>query len=172
MWYNIYVIIFSSYLEPDPHILLSDMRNSKSKWHQKYAKLTEAIGEVIENFSLVRFYPLNIKDEESIDNILITIDNIIQYGEDADVKIRDFDEPEEDDDWFVINVFICIYLFFIFILYFKKIKNFMLKKVIIYDIYVWQDIKKNRPTLKTIQLFTFMFLFVYVMKYIILYNLK
>lgn len=74
------------------------MRNSKSKWHQKYAKLTESIGEVIENFSLVRFYPLNIKDEESIDNILLTIDNIIQYGEDADVKIRDFDEPEDEDN--------------------------------------------------------------------------
>ena len=77
------------------------MRNSKSKWHQKYEKLTESIGEVIENFSLVRFYPLNIKEEESIDNILITIDNIIQYGEDADVKIKDFDEPEEEnDEWF------------------------------------------------------------------------
>ena len=74
------------------------MRNSKSKWHQKYEKLTESIGEVIENFSLVRFYPLNIKEEESIDNILITIDNIIQYGEDADVKIKDFDEPEEEND--------------------------------------------------------------------------
>ncbi|XP_030023283.2 GPN-loop GTPase 3 [Manduca sexta] len=70
-----------SYLDPDPHILLTDMRNAKSKWHEKYAKLTEAIGQVIENFSLVRFYPLNIKDEESIDNILLTIDNIIQYGE-------------------------------------------------------------------------------------------
>ncbi|VVD02145.1 GPN-loop GTPase 3 [Leptidea sinapis] len=85
------------YLDPDPHILLSDMRNVQSRWHEKYRKLTEAIGDVIENFSLVRFYPLNIKDEESIENILITIDNIIQYGEDADVKVRDFDEPDEDD---------------------------------------------------------------------------
>ncbi|KAI5642216.1 conserved hypothetical ATP binding protein domain-containing protein [Phthorimaea operculella] len=42
------------YLEPDPHILLAEMRNGKSKWHEKYSKLTEAIGEVIENFSLVR----------------------------------------------------------------------------------------------------------------------
>lgn len=74
------------------------MRNIKSRWHEKYTKLTEAIGEVIENFSLVRFYPLNIKAEESIDNILITIDNIIQYGEDADVKIHDFDEPDPEND--------------------------------------------------------------------------
>lgn len=85
-------------MDPDPHILLADMRNAKSKWHEKYAKLTESIGEVIENFSLVRFYPLNIKEEESIDNILLTIDNIIQYGEDADVKVKDFDEPDPEDN--------------------------------------------------------------------------
>ncbi|KAG7294818.1 hypothetical protein JYU34_022808 [Plutella xylostella] len=73
------------------------MKNGNSKFHQKYARLTEAIGEVIDNFSLVRFYPLNIKKDESIDNILITIDNIIQYGEDADVKVKDFDEPDDED---------------------------------------------------------------------------
>lgn len=94
---NAYLLSLSSYLDPDPHVLLADMRNAKSKWHEKYAKLTEAIGEVVDNFSLVRFCPLNIKDEESIENILITIDNIIQYGEDADVKIRDFDEEEPDE---------------------------------------------------------------------------
>lgn len=73
------------------------MRNSKSKWHEKYIKLTEAIGEVIENYSLVRFIPLNIKDEENVENILLIIDNIIQYGEDAEVKTRDFEEPDPED---------------------------------------------------------------------------
>lgn len=42
----------------------------------------------IENYSLVRFLPLNIKDSESIEEILLEIDNAIQYGEDMDVKIR------------------------------------------------------------------------------------
>ena len=42
----------------------------------------------IENFSLVRFLPLNIKDIESIEEVLLEIDNAIQYGEDMDVKIR------------------------------------------------------------------------------------
>ncbi|XP_076750533.1 GPN-loop GTPase 3 isoform X1 [Xylocopa sonorina] len=84
------------YLEPDPHSLLADME--KDSWNKKYRNLTEAIGRLIEDYSLVRFYPLNIKDEESVADIKLTIDNIIQYGEDADVKIRDFDEPVEDDD--------------------------------------------------------------------------
>ncbi|KAL2720915.1 GPN-loop GTPase 3 [Vespula squamosa] len=84
------------YLEPDPHSLLSNMENDP--WNEKYRNLTEAVGRLIEDYSLVRFYPLNIKDEESIADIKLTIDNIIQYGEDADVKIRDFDEPCNDDD--------------------------------------------------------------------------
>ncbi|XP_015524516.1 GPN-loop GTPase 3 [Neodiprion pinetum] len=83
------------YLEPDPHSLLADME--KGHWNQKYRNLTEALGRLIEDYSLVRFYPLNIKDEENIADIRLTIDNIIQYGEEADVKMKDFDEPEQDD---------------------------------------------------------------------------
>jgi hypothetical protein len=29
--------------------------------------------------------------------VLSSIDSCIQYGEDADVKVRDFDLPEDDD---------------------------------------------------------------------------
>ncbi|KAI4494973.1 hypothetical protein M0804_001174 [Polistes exclamans] len=84
------------YLEPDPYSLLSNMENDP--WNKKYQKLTEAIGKLIEDYSLVRFLPLNIKDDESIADIKLTINNIIQYGEDEDVRIRDFDEPCNDDD--------------------------------------------------------------------------
>lgn len=83
------------YLEPDPHSLLADL--DKDPWNEQYRSLTEAIGRLIEDYSLVRFYPLNIKDEESIADIKFTIDNIIQYGEDADVKMKDFDEEAEDE---------------------------------------------------------------------------
>jgi hypothetical protein len=34
----------------------------------------------------------------SIQYVLSNIDNCIQYGEDADVKVRDY-IPEGDDDW-------------------------------------------------------------------------
>lgn len=86
------------FLEPDPHSLLGDLENTSSKWYTRHRQLSEAVGRLIEDYSLVRFYPLNIKDEESISDILMTIDNIIQYGEDADVKVKDFDPPEEEDD--------------------------------------------------------------------------
>ncbi|XP_053693668.1 GPN-loop GTPase 3 [Sabethes cyaneus] len=84
------------YLEPDPQALLGEVTN-ESSWGRKYRKLSETIGLLIEDFSLVRFTPMNINDEENIADLLLMIDNVIQYGEDADVKTRDFDPPEPDD---------------------------------------------------------------------------
>lgn len=85
------------YLEPDAHALLGQVTN-ESAWGRKYRRLSEAIGLLIEDFSLVRFTPLNLNDEENIADLLLTIDNIIQYGEDADVKTKDFDEPDPDEN--------------------------------------------------------------------------
>lgn len=85
------------YLEPDPQALLGEV-TSESSWGRKYRKLSETIGLLIEDFSLVRFTPLNINDEENIADLLLMIDNTIQYGEEADVKTMDFDPPEPDDD--------------------------------------------------------------------------
>jgi hypothetical protein len=84
-------------LQPDPHSLLGDIHTG-SKWSEKYFRLTEAIGHLIEDYSLVRFYPLNIKDEENIGDLLLMIDNMIQYGEEADVRTRDFECEDRDDD--------------------------------------------------------------------------
>lgn len=84
------------YLDPDPEALLADMK--KDSTNEKYHKLTEALGRLIEDYSLVRFLPLNIKNENSIADIKITIDNVLQYGEDTEVKIRDFDEQCPDDN--------------------------------------------------------------------------
>lgn len=84
------------YLEPDAHALLGEITN-ESAWGRKHRKLSEAIGMLIEDFSLVRFTPLNINDEESMQDLLLTIDNIIQYGEDMDVKTHDYEQPDPDD---------------------------------------------------------------------------
>lgn len=73
------------------------MEQTHSKWYEKHRKLSEAIGRLIEDFSLVRFLPMNIQDEDSVTDVLVTIDNIIQFGEDADVKTKDFEEPDPED---------------------------------------------------------------------------
>lgn len=88
------------YLEPDSLALLGEVKE-ESAWGRKHHRLSEAIGSLIEDYSLVRFTPFNINDDENIADVLMTIDNTIQYGEDVDVKIRDdFDPPEEDGDPF------------------------------------------------------------------------
>lgn len=86
------------FLEPDAHSLLGEMESSGSRFNRKYKKLSKAIGQLIEDYSLVRFYPLNIRDEQSISDILLTIDMIVQYGEDADVKTYEFEEPDPEDE--------------------------------------------------------------------------
>jgi len=92
------------YLEPDTLALTSLSHstyqgNSVSAFDQKYAALSESIGRVLDDYSLVKFIPLDISNEENISDIFLTIDNTIQYGEDADVKIRDdFDGPQDEDD--------------------------------------------------------------------------
>ena len=41
----------------------------------------------IQEYSLVSFTPLDISDDESVGNVLLTVDMTIQYGEDYDVHI-------------------------------------------------------------------------------------
>lgn len=41
----------------------------------------------LEDYGLVQFLPLDISDEDSVGEMLLFIDNIIQFGEDEDVKV-------------------------------------------------------------------------------------
>ena len=41
---------------------------------------------------MVSFVPLNIKDEDSLEHVLATVDHAIQYGEDVEVKETDFED--------------------------------------------------------------------------------
>jgi len=59
----------------------------------RYVKLTGAIAELLESFSMVSFVPLDISDPESVEFVLSSVDYIIQYGEDLEIK-----EPRELDD--------------------------------------------------------------------------
>ena len=87
---------FKRYLEPEID-LINDTTQS-CKYKKKFYKLNKAIGRIIEDYSLVKFSPLDISDEDSINDILSVIDNIIQYGEDLDVKEpKEFERDEEDN---------------------------------------------------------------------------
>ncbi|ESN95348.1 hypothetical protein HELRODRAFT_179416 [Helobdella robusta] len=64
---------------------------------KKFQKLTSTIASVVDNFSLVQYVPLNIKEEKSIDDLLIFIDNSIQYGEDIEHKENRAEDFEGDE---------------------------------------------------------------------------
>jgi GPN-loop GTPase len=58
-------------------------------------RLTDSISQVLDDYTMVSYVPLNIKDEESIDHVLSCVDAAIQYGE--DLEVRGFDEEVGDD---------------------------------------------------------------------------
>ena len=68
----------------------------------RYSQLNKAIASVIYDYSLVKFYTLDMSKEDSITDLLTEIDLSIQYGEDFDVKepkeIEDNDEDRLDED--------------------------------------------------------------------------
>ena len=68
------------------------------RWGSKYHGLSEALGRLLDDYSLVKFFPLDITNEENVQDLLIFVDNTIQYGEDLEVKTRDFEYPDPDDD--------------------------------------------------------------------------
>jgi len=85
------------YLAPDTTVLCDSVAGRQgSAFHAKHRALSEALGRVLDDYSLVKFFPLDITSEENILDLLTTIDNTIQYGEDLDVKTADFDYPEKD----------------------------------------------------------------------------
>ncbi|XP_050734135.1 GPN-loop GTPase 3-like [Eriocheir sinensis] len=84
------------FLEPEIHELLAS-EHSISRFNKKYQKLTNALGKVLDDFSLVRYVPLNINNEESLTDVLIQTDFALQYGEDLDVRSKDFEYPDPED---------------------------------------------------------------------------
>uniref|UniRef100_A0A0D9Z712 GPN-loop GTPase 3 n=1 Tax=Oryza glumipatula TaxID=40148 RepID=A0A0D9Z712_9ORYZ len=85
------LLMFSRYLNPEAQVLLSQLNRQMAP---KFGKLNKSLAELVDDYSMVNFIPLDLRKESSIQYVLSHIDNCIQYGEDADVKVRDFD-PED-----------------------------------------------------------------------------
>ena len=69
--------------------------HAKGLASRRLNKLTYAICSVLDDFTMVNFLPLNIKDEESVSLILQSTDHLTQYGE--DLEPRDPAEREGDE---------------------------------------------------------------------------
>jgi GPN-loop GTPase len=64
----------------------------------RHRSLTQAIAQLLDDYSMVSFVPLNIRDEDSIDHVLTIMDHVVQYGEDAEVYGATHDDDGGDDE--------------------------------------------------------------------------
>lgn len=82
------------FLDPDPELL---RESANSEMNPKYFALNSALVQLIEDFNMVQFLPLDVTDEESIGIILSHVDNAIQYGESEEPKEpKDMDQGDFD----------------------------------------------------------------------------
>jgi GTPase SAR1 family protein len=61
-------------------------------------RLTDAICQLLDDYSMVSFLPLNINEEESVEHVLATVDHAIQYGEDLEVRGADDDDEVQEQE--------------------------------------------------------------------------
>merc|ERR1712072_1468496 len=64
----------------------------------KWAALNRAMVQLIEDYNMVQFIPLDVTDEDSVGYVLSHIDNAIQYGESEEPKEPKDLEMEGDFD--------------------------------------------------------------------------
>ncbi|XP_071094451.1 GPN-loop GTPase 3-like [Haliotis cracherodii] len=80
------------YLDPDMETLLQE-EFMDEKFSHRFKKLNQAVAKLVDDYSLVKFLPLDITDEESINDILLQIDLAIQYGDELEPR-----EPRDPED--------------------------------------------------------------------------
>jgi hypothetical protein len=81
------------YIQGDTQAVVEDLKTSM---HPKYRRLNEAMGQLLDEYSLVSFVTLNREDEDSIELCLAHVNNCIQYGEDLEPSGK-FDMMEGED---------------------------------------------------------------------------
>lgn len=64
----------------------------------RFRTLNAAVAQLLDDFSMVAFVPLDNTDEESIETCLLQVDGAIQYGEDQDVRTRELGDFPDDTD--------------------------------------------------------------------------
>ncbi|CAG8741751.1 18986_t:CDS:2, partial [Dentiscutata erythropus] len=66
---------------------------ANTSMNPKFHDLNRSIVQLIDDFNMVSFLPLNINDEDSITAVLSHVDNALQFSEDQEPK-----EPKDEFD--------------------------------------------------------------------------
>ncbi|OIR57907.1 MAG: ATP(GTP)-binding protein Fet5 [Amphiamblys sp. WSBS2006] len=77
---------FSPYFYPDSAYLLESI---DKKTPSKYKKLNKALVDLMDEYQLVNFLPVSVKNKKSIEHLVLHMDNCLQYGEDTETKETD-----------------------------------------------------------------------------------
>ncbi|VDM17006.1 unnamed protein product [Hydatigera taeniaeformis] len=93
-------LISSRYLQPELDDLCEtssdEETDAKAALPRRFSRLTRSLAGLVERYSLVQFQPLNRDKEETIEDLLLQIDQCLQYGEDNEPMNRFFDQAERD----------------------------------------------------------------------------
>jgi len=84
-----------SLIEADSEVEQENQRQLERRRRDRH-RLTDAICQLLDDYSMVSFIPLNINDEDSLDHVLATVDHAIQYGEDLEVRGAEDDNDIEE----------------------------------------------------------------------------
>lgn len=81
------------FLDPElQNLIVAEMCDT---YHdKKYRKLTEALCQVIDDYSMVRFLVFDRSNEDTIKVVLQHIDTALQFDEDQPVKVQDYDDED------------------------------------------------------------------------------
>ena len=71
--------------------------NEQNFFNKKFFKLNQVIVDVVDNFSMLNFQQLNCDEEESVQELQITIDNMVQYDENRMPNDKHFLDQRDDD---------------------------------------------------------------------------
>lgn len=74
---------FASFLSPSAKELSSTLTNETGP---RYRRLNNALAEILDEFSLVGYVPMSIKDSDSISIVMAHLDNAVQYGDDVEPR--------------------------------------------------------------------------------------
>ncbi|EEB06612.1 ATP binding protein Fet5 [Schizosaccharomyces japonicus yFS275] len=85
---------FKRFLNIDPLLLVGEVN---AKTNPRFHELNQSIVQLIDDFNMVNFLPLESGNEESVKRVLSYIDDATQWYEDQEPK-EPHDSADEDDD--------------------------------------------------------------------------
>jgi GTPase SAR1 family protein len=85
-----------SFFFPDPTMLLDRLSKNTPP---KFKALNEALVQLVDDFDVVNFVPLDVRQEECLERIMILIDSATQYSEMLEPKEPvEYDQNQEQSD--------------------------------------------------------------------------